>query len=60
MVSSYLKCLYEVNNGNQEFSMVIEQIKNKLDTYQMPEVIYFLDVFISSYEMTLDDLLRSE
>ncbi|MCU7940539.1 MAG: 5'-deoxynucleotidase [gamma proteobacterium symbiont of Bathyaustriella thionipta] len=59
-LSAYLKCQYEVDNGNREFSMAIEQIKTKLQDLQMPEVEYFLDVFVSSYEMTLDDLLKSE
>jgi 5'-deoxynucleotidase len=59
-LSAYLKCQYEVANGNSEFSMAIEQIKMKLQDFQMPEVEYFLDIFVSSYEMTLDDLLKSE
>lgn len=57
-ISAYLKCRYELNNGNQEFSIAARTIEEKLDSYDSPEVRYFMDVFVSSYEMTLDDLLK--
>lgn len=56
-ISAYLKCRYELNNGNKEFSIAAKTIEEKLDSYDAPEVRYFMDVFISSYDMTLDDLL---
>jgi len=57
-ISAYLKCRYELNNGNKEFSIAVKSIEEKLDSYDSPEVRYFLDVFVSSYDMTLDDLLK--
>lgn len=57
-LSAYLKCRYELDNGNKEFSIAIKSIKKKLNAYDMPEVKYFMDVFVSSYDMTLDDLLK--
>ena len=59
-ISAYLKCRYELNNGNQEFSIAARTIEEKLGSYNAPEVRYFMDVFVSSYEMTLDDLLKIE
>lgn len=58
IISAYLKCQYELNNGNNEFSIAARTIEEKLDSYDSPEVRYFMDVFVSSYEMTLDDLLK--
>ena len=57
-ISAYLKCRYELNNGNKEFSIAVKTIEEKLDSYNSPEVRYFVDVFVSSYDMTLDDLLK--
>ena len=57
-ISAYLKCRYELNNGNKEFSIAVKSIEEKLDSYDSPEVRYFVDVFVSSYDMTLDDLLK--
>ena len=57
-ISAYLKCRYELNNGNKEFSIAVKSIDEKLDSYDSPVVRYFVDVFVSSYDMTLDDLLK--
>ena len=56
-ISAYLKCRYELNNGNREFSIAAKTIEEKLDAHNASEVRYFMDVFISSYDMTVDDLL---
>ncbi len=56
-LSAYLKCRYEASNGNREFSIAENKIKEKLNALQTPEVHYFMDVFILSYDMTVDDLL---
>ncbi|MCU7939910.1 MAG: hypothetical protein KZQ64_08120 [gamma proteobacterium symbiont of Bathyaustriella thionipta] len=59
-LSAYLKCRYEINNGNKEFSIAIQDITKKLEDFQAPEIAYFMDVFVSSYDLTLDDLLSKE
>ena len=56
-ISAYLKCRYELANGNKEFSIAAKTIEDKLNGYDAPEVKYFMDVFVDSYDMTLDDLL---
>ena len=56
-ISAYLKCRYELSNGNKEFSIAAKTIEDKLKAYDLPEVKYFMDVFVASYDMTLDDLL---
>lgn len=56
-IAAYLKCQMEVSAGNTEFSIAIKDIKNKLDAIELPEVDYFLQMFSSSYTLTLDELL---
>jgi len=56
-IAAYLKCQMEVDAGNAEFSKAIEDIKSKLDAIELPEVNYFLELFSSSYTLTLDELL---
>ena len=47
----------EVAAGNSEFSKAIEDIKVRLDAIKLPEVNYFLELYCSSYSLTLDELL---
>ena len=56
-ISAYLKCQMEVEAGNAEFSKAIEDIKSRLDAIELPEVVYFLELYASSYTLTLDELL---
>ena len=55
-VSAYIKCLEELKMGNNEFRSAAAQTRRKLDSMDMPEVKYFLDRFIESFELTLDEL----
>ncbi|MCK5830940.1 MAG: 5'-deoxynucleotidase [Methylococcales bacterium] len=57
-ISAYLKCKMEVRAGNQEFSIAEKDIETKLKSIILPEVKYFLETFSSSYELTLDELLK--
>lgn len=59
-IAAFIKCRTEVNAGNQEFSKAEEAVKARLDNLEMPEVRYFLDMFIDSYSLTLDELLSTK
>lgn len=59
-IAAYIKCHTEVKAGNQEFSKAAEAVKARLDNLGMPEVEYFLDTFIDSYSLTLDELLSTK
>lgn len=59
-IAAFIKCRTEVNAGNQEFSKAEEAVKARLDNLGMPEVQYFLDTFIDSYSLTLDELLGTK
>jgi len=57
-LSAYLKCQSELAAGNREFSQAAEDIRARLATIKLPEVDYFLAVFVPSYGLTLDELLK--
>lgn len=55
-LSAYVKCLEELKTGNEEFRLAAKQTRDKLRSLNMPEVDYFMEHFIPSFEMTLDEL----
>lgn len=55
-LAAYIKCLDELRSGNSEFSKAKKSIEKDLRSRKMPEVEYFFDKFVSSFELTLDDL----
>jgi 5'-deoxynucleotidase len=57
-IAAYIKCKMELAAGNAEFSKASEAIKARLDGINLPEVNYFLDTFLASYSLTLDELLN--
>ena len=57
-ISAYIKCQTEVAAGNGEFSKAAEKLKKRLGEVDQPEVRYFLETFLSSYTLTLDELLQ--
>jgi len=56
-LSAYLKCKAEMRAGNREFEHAAGQILERLQQEALPEVDYFLEVFASGYDKTLDHLL---
>jgi len=55
-LAAYIKCLEELKAGNSEFRLAAEQSRKKLAALEMPEVEYFIERFISAFELTLDEL----
>ena len=55
---AYIKALDELNHQNHEFDHVKERLELKLATLklQMPEVEYFMSVFLKSCSATVDKL----
>jgi len=51
-ISAYLKCQAELRAGNLEFEMAAKQI-------DMPEVKYFMQVFVPSCGLSLDTLMNN-
>ena len=55
-LAAYIKCLEELKAGNNEFRSAAGQTLKKLRALEMPEVEYFMENFIGSFELTLDEL----
>ena len=55
-ISAYLKCAEELKVGNREFSDAFHVIKKELEESTLPEVKYFMEVFIPSFSLSLDEL----
>ena len=55
-LSAYIKCVEELKAGNNEFREAAGQTRKALEAYGMPEVTYFLETFMDSFSLTLDEL----
>ena len=53
---AYIKCLEEGKAGNQEFQKAKENIEGALLENPLPEVRYFMEHFMESFSLTLDEL----
>jgi 5'-deoxynucleotidase len=53
---AYVKCLEEIGAGNPEFAKAEKALRASLDALALPEVRYFLDTFVPSFRLTLDEL----
>ena len=53
---AYMKCLEEVGAGNREFSQAEKALRESVEAIDLPEVVYFLDTFMPSFRLTLDEL----
>ena len=53
---AYLKCLEEIGAGNQEFAKAEKALRASVEELELPEVRYFLDTFVPSFRLTLDEL----
>lgn len=55
-LSAYIKCVEELKAGNTEFREAAAQTRRALEGYGLPEVGYFLETFMDSFSLTLDEL----
>ena len=55
-ISAYAKCLEELKAGNGEFEKAGNTILSSIHDMKMPEIEYFLEHFIESFSLTLDEL----
>ena len=56
VLAAYIKCIQEVESNNHEFQVAKQRVEGMLADYDLPEVRYFLDNFLPSYRLTLDEL----
>ena len=55
-LSACIKCVEELKAGNGEFRDAAVQTRAALEAMAMPEVDYFLETFMDSFSLTLDEL----
>ena len=55
-LSAYIKCVEELKAGNAEFREAAAQTRKALEGYGLPEAAYFLETFMDSFSLTLDEL----
>ena len=56
VLSAYIKCIQEVESNNHEFQVARQRVEGMLAEYDLPEVNFFLEKFLPSYRLTLDEL----
>lgn len=57
-LSAYIKCLEELEAGNNEFGDAATETLEALRSMEMEEVSWFLDHFAEAFGLTLDGLQR--
>ncbi|MBE5804861.1 MAG: 5'-deoxynucleotidase [Clostridiales bacterium] len=55
-VSAYIKCVEEKRSGNHEFDAAGENVLRSIRQIDLPEVRDFMEEFVPSYALTLDEL----
>jgi 5'-deoxynucleotidase len=55
-ISAYIKCIEEEKAGNREFKKASELIYERIMQIDMPEVGYFMEKFMPSFFLSLDEL----
>lgn len=55
-LSAYIKCIEEKNMGNTDFKKAEETLKKSVEEMKMEEVDFFMEKFLPSYTMTLDEI----
>lgn len=55
-ISAYVKCVEEIQAGNQEFKDAMSDIEQRLNNIALPEVEYFREHFLPAVHLTVDQL----
>ena len=53
---AYVKTLEELSAGNHEFVLAKKRLEAVLESYALAEVSYFLEIFIPSFSLSLDEI----
>jgi len=55
-IAAYIKCVEELTAGNHEFTRAEAATKKAIEELDLKSVQYFMDTFMASYSLTLDEL----
>jgi 5'-deoxynucleotidase len=53
---AWIKCLEEISAGNPEFSQAEKAVRASVEAIDLPEVRHFVETFLPSFRLTLDEL----
>lgn len=53
---AYIKCIYELNAGNNEFQPAYTRLRKEIESIDSEELKYFLDNCLDAFSFSLDDL----
>ena len=56
VICAYLKTLEELSAGNSEFKLAKKRLDSELNKYQSPEIQYFIETYVPSFELSLDEI----
>ncbi|WP_392553012.1 5'-deoxynucleotidase [Orbus wheelerorum] len=57
---AYLKTIEELSAGNNEFKLAEQRLNKTLSERDSPEMDYFIDVFVPSFSLSLDEITLDE
>lgn len=55
LLSAYIKCLQEIDAGNNEFKTARDSIAKRLKEFPLPSLKIFMEEFLPSFVQTLDE-----
>jgi 5'-deoxynucleotidase len=56
IIAAYIKCLEELRAGNNEFLRAAEELRREISEMDLPEVTYFMEVFIPSFSLSVSEM----
>ncbi len=59
-ISAYVKCVEEIQAGNQEFRDAMQEVEKRLNSIDLPEVDYFREYFLPAVHLSVDQLFVPE
>ncbi|WP_392560812.1 5'-deoxynucleotidase [Orbus sturtevantii] len=60
VLCAYLKTIEELSAGNNEFKLAEQRLNKTLSERDSPEMDYFIDVFVPSFNLSLDEITLDE
>lgn len=57
---AYLKTIEEMSAGNNEFKLAQQRLEKTLHERQSPEMDYFMQIFVPSFSLSLDEITLDE
>ena len=55
-LAAHIKCVEEVKAGNREFEKAQKTTLQSLQEMNLPELRYFMEHYLPSYQLSLDEL----